>query len=79
MLSNISIQSADTPRLLLDVGRLGINIERMRSRTVRLGVKLRPHLKSAKSVDVARLAIDPPDGRIAVSTLKEAEYFADAG
>ena len=79
MSTNTSIESADTPRLLLDVGRLDVNIDRMRSRTAQLGVKLRPHLKSAKSVDVALRASDPRDGRIAVSTLKEAEYFADAG
>lgn len=78
MSSNTSIASADTPRLLLDVRKLGVNIERMKARAAQLGVTLRPHLKTAKSVDVARLATDPGEGRIAVSTLKEAEYFADA-
>src|SRR3546814_14229662 len=40
------------------------------------GVRLRPHLKTAKSIDVARLVTAGP---ITVSTLKEAEMFAEAG
>jgi D-serine deaminase-like pyridoxal phosphate-dependent protein len=44
-----------------------------------LGVGLRPHLKTLKSIDAARLAIDPAHGGIAVSTLREAEHFAGHG
>ena len=51
----------------------------MRARARDLGVKLRPHLKTAKSFDVAGLATDADDPRITVSTLREAEYFAAAG
>ena len=36
---------------------------------------LRPHLKTAKSIDVARLALADNFGGIAVSTLNEASYF----
>jgi D-serine deaminase-like pyridoxal phosphate-dependent protein len=43
------------------------------------GVKLRPHMKTAKSMDVARIALDGNFGGITVSTLKEAEYFAGHG
>jgi D-serine deaminase-like pyridoxal phosphate-dependent protein len=39
------------------------------------GVPLRPHLKTAKSIDVARLATAGQPGGITVSTLAEAEYF----
>ncbi len=67
------------PCLVLDRTRLNVNIARMRTRASQLGVTLRPHLKSAKSVDVARLAVCALNGRIAVSTLKEADYFANAG
>ncbi len=41
-----------------------------------LGVSLRPHMKTAKSVEVARLA---GSRAITVSTLAEAEYFASHG
>ncbi|RYD45356.1 MAG: hypothetical protein EOP63_01870 [Sphingomonadales bacterium] len=68
-----------TPRLLLDADRLAGNAERMRVRCDALGVTLRPHLKTAKSIDVARVAADGGQGPITVSTLAEAEHFAAAG
>lgn len=68
-----------TPRLLLDADRLERNAARMRARCDDLGVILRPHLKTAKSADVARVAHDGTQGPITVSTLAEAEYFAAAG
>ena len=67
----------ETPSLLLDRNRLVSNCQRMQQRMQGLGVKLRPHMKTAKSADVARLAAS--SGAITVSTLKEAEYFAEAG
>ena len=45
----------------------------------RLGVPLRPHMKTAKSIDVARLALPGQPGGITVSTLAEAEYFCSHG
>lgn len=69
----------DTPRLILDAARLDRNAERMRARCADLGVTLRPHLKTAKSIDVARVAAGGEQGPITVSTLAEAEYFAAAG
>jgi D-serine deaminase-like pyridoxal phosphate-dependent protein len=69
----------ETPCLLLDRARLDRNAERMRARCALLGVDLRPHLKTAKSVDVARVASGGAIGSITVSTLAEAAYFAAAG
>src|SRR3546814_16607974 len=67
----------ETHALLLHRGRLDRNHERMRTHRARVpGVRLRPHLKTAKSIDVARLGTAGP---ITVSTLKEAERFAEAG
>jgi D-serine deaminase-like pyridoxal phosphate-dependent protein len=43
------------------------------------GVTLRPHLKTAKSAEVARMATAGEAGGITVSTLAEAEYFSDHG
>jgi D-serine deaminase-like pyridoxal phosphate-dependent protein len=40
---------------------------------------LRPHLKTAKSIEVGRMAVEGHDGRITVSTLAEARYFAKGG
>ena len=64
-----------TPCLLLDRAKLERNLSRMRARLKRLGVTPRPHLKTAKCIDVARLALDGEAGGITVSTLGEAEYF----
>ncbi len=51
----------------------------MTQRFAGTGVALRPHMKTAKSIDVARIALKDNFGGITVSTLKEAEYFADNG
>ncbi len=69
----------ETPRLLLDQDRLERNAARMRGRCAALGVVLRPHLKTAKSVEVARTAGGGAPGPVTVSTLAEAEYLAAAG
>ncbi|HSI61428.1 MAG TPA: DSD1 family PLP-dependent enzyme [Ideonella sp.] len=68
-----------TPCLVLDAERMDRNIARLRARLDGLGVSLRPHLKTAKSVDVARRVMSSPAGPATVSTLMEAEQFASAG
>lgn len=68
-----------TPALILDRVRLQTNLDRMAARAAHLGVHLRPHMKTAKCVEVARLATDGQPGGITISTLAEAEYFARAG
>ena len=73
-----TLLTLETPRLILDLDRLERNCAAMRARCDALGVALRPHLKTAKSVDVARIATNGAGG-ITVSTLKEAEHFASAG
>jgi D-serine deaminase-like pyridoxal phosphate-dependent protein len=74
-----SFQSLETPSLLLDISRLERNAALMQERCAKLGVALRPHLKTSKSLDVARIATADKFGPITVSTLKEAEYFARGG
>ena len=68
-----------TPCLVLDRGILQRNIDVMARAVARHGVPLRPHMKTAKSIDVARLALAGQPGGITVSTLAEAEYFAAHG
>lgn len=74
-----SLASLRTPALLLDLATLGSNVDRMKRHISRLGSRLRPHLKTAKSIDVARLLIEGANPGISVSTLREAEYFLDHG
>jgi D-serine deaminase-like pyridoxal phosphate-dependent protein len=68
-----------TPALLLDAAKMRANIARMNAAVRRHGVQLRPHLKTAKSVEVAREMAAGWSGAVTVSTLKEAEAFAAAG
>jgi D-serine deaminase-like pyridoxal phosphate-dependent protein len=55
------------------------NVARLRARLAPLGVSLRPHLKTAKSIEVARRVMTSPEGPATVSTLMEAQRFAAAG
>jgi len=75
----MNLDQIDTPALILDKSRLARNTAAMTARVRDLGVDLRPHLKTAKSADVARLALDGNFGGLAVATLREAEYFFDNG
>ena len=76
----MSLESLETPCLLLDLAVMETNARRFLDIAKRHGVILRPHLKTAKSIEVARRVTDPEAGSpITVSTLAEAEYFAGAG
>jgi threo-3-hydroxy-D-aspartate ammonia-lyase len=69
-----------TPALILDRSRLEANAARMRARVRELGVTLRPHVKTSKSIDVLKvLAGGTTDIPITVSTLAEARYFLAHG
>ena len=68
-----------TPCLLLDEPRMMANIARIHGRLAGTGVAYRAHLKTAKSVEVARRQMTGPHGPAMVSTLKEADIFAGAG
>lgn len=74
-----TLQDPETPCLVLDAERMERNVARLRARLTDLGVGLRPHLKTCKSVEVARRVMASPSGPATVSTLKEAAHFAAAG
>lgn len=74
-----ALAALPTPSLLLEERRLLRNVARMRAHLGALGVPLRPHLKTPKSVDVARRVLTGGSGPATVSTLREAEVFAAAG
>lgn len=68
-----------TPSLVLDERRMLRNIDRLETHLRALAVPLRPHLKTCKSVDIARRMLADGTGPATVSTLREAEVFAAAG
>jgi D-serine deaminase-like pyridoxal phosphate-dependent protein len=75
----MNLADLPTPCLVLDRSVLTRNIEVMASTLSRLGVPLRPHMKTAKCIEVARLATAGQPGGITVSTLAEAQYFVSHG
>ena len=74
-----SLAELDTPAALVDEPRLDRAIARMQQRMDSLGVKLRPHVKTAKCIEVARRQRAAGARGITVSTLKEANEFFAAG
>lgn len=68
-----------TPALLLDRRKLQANADRMRNRVAQLGVALRPHVKTSKSIDVLRVLSGGAEIPVTVSTLAEASYFFARG
>src|SRR5437764_12965646 len=73
------LKDLPTPCLLLDLCRFERNVLRLKSRLERAGVAFRPHLKTAKSIEVARRVMSAPRAAAMVSTLREAEYYASHG
>lgn len=75
----MELQTLKTPSLILDATRVRRNAARMSSRIKEFGATLRPHVKTHKCVEVARLQTQGHAGGITVSTLAEARAFASQG
>ncbi|MFI6358820.1 DSD1 family PLP-dependent enzyme [Streptomyces sp. NPDC050743] len=74
-----TLADPDTPFAVVDVHTMRRNIARLKARADRLAVTLRPHVKTAKSLDAAALLHSGTPCPVTVSTLAEAEAFADGG
>ena len=68
-----------TPAALVDLDTLQRNCRRMAEKATRLGVRLRPHVKTHKCPRIAQMQVQGHFGGITVSTLAEARTMADAG
>ena len=68
-----------TPYLEIDAARMQANILRIAHLAATRGVVLRPHVKTHKCLEIARLQVAAGAGGISVATLGEAEVFVDAG
>lgn len=69
----------DTPYLVVDVDVLEANLAAMAAHARALGVALRPHAKTHKSIDIARRQLAHGAVGLTVATVAEAEIFAAAG
>lgn len=70
---------AETPFALVDRAKVERNIARLGDHLGGLGVALRPHVKTTKALEPTSMVFGGGTGPITVSTLAEAEFFADAG
>ncbi len=75
----MNIADLDTPSLIVDCDRMESNIAAMQARCDSLGVALRPHVKTHKVPEIARLQLQAGAVGIACQKVTEAEVFADAG
>lgn len=75
----MNLARLQSPCAIVDLDILERNAEVMITRACRLGVALRPHVKTHKCVEAARLQLGHLPARITVSTLAEARFFAEAG
>ena len=78
-MSGTGALSIATPALVIDDDTLQANIERLASFAGLQGLALRPHVKTHKSIEIARRQIAAGAVGITVATLSEAEVFAAAG
>lgn len=78
-IKTMNISTLKTPAFLVDLPQLRTNAEKMLARAKQQGVKFRPHVKTHKVAQLARIQHGGSVGPITVSTLAEAHVFAKAG
>jgi D-serine deaminase-like pyridoxal phosphate-dependent protein len=74
-----ALAELDTPTLVVDLDALRRNIEAMAVVARGAGVRLRPHTKTHKCPEIARMQVEAGAFGITVAKLGEAEVMADAG
>ena len=74
-----AVDDLPTPAVLVDLDRVERNITAMAERARAAGVKLRPHAKTHKVLEIARLQRAAGAAGLTVAKTSEAEVFADAG
>jgi D-serine deaminase-like pyridoxal phosphate-dependent protein len=74
-----AVDTLPTPAVLVDLDRVERNIAAMAERARAAGVKLRPHAKTHKVLEIARLQRAAGAAGLTVAKTSEAEVFAGAG
>jgi len=79
-LKGMKLEEIQTPCLLIDYETFKLNVEKMRSFTHKNNIKLRPHAKMHKSVEVAKYQLQYGNASgICCQKLSEAEVFVRSG
>ncbi len=76
---NSPIQDLKTPGPILEIARVRSNAARMSEIVNKFGVRLRPHIKTHKCIEIAKIQTAGHSGAVTVSTLAEARAFAANG
>lgn len=71
--------ATDTPEIVVDLDRVRANVLRTAAMARDAGVSIRPHTKTHKLPQIARLQLDAGAVGVQVAKLGEAEVMADAG
>lgn len=74
-----SLEDLETPAVVVDLDVLERNVARMAERARAHGVRLRPHAKTHKTVEIARRQIEAGAVGLSLAKTAEAEVFAAAG
>ncbi|HLI09549.1 MAG TPA: DSD1 family PLP-dependent enzyme [Ktedonobacteraceae bacterium] len=74
-----SLDTLDTPAMIVDLDLMEGNIARLMARFRELNVHVRPHLKTVKSPDLARILLRAGASGGCVAKVSEAEVMAQAG
>lgn len=75
----MNLYDLDTPALIVDLDRLEQNIRSMAEIAKAGGKSLRPHTKTHKTPEIARMQVDAGAVGLTVAKLGEAEVLADHG
>jgi len=73
------ISDVDTPALLVNYDRLRANLDRMAHLARNADLRLRPHTKTHKTVEIAKMQLAAGASGITVAKIGEAQVMADAG
>ncbi len=76
---NLNKEDLDTPSLLVDLAIMEKNMKRMADFARECGVNLRPHAKTHKVPEIAKLQLEAGSSGVCLQKLSEAEVFASQG
>ena len=74
-----AINLIDTPCLIVDMDLVDRNIESMFSKFRQKGINVRPHLKTVKNPELAKMFLAAGASGVCVAKLSEAEVMVEAG
>ena len=75
----MQMETIKTPSLIVDFERMKRNAKGIANRAKELNVNLRPHVKTHRCLEIAKIQTEKTFGGIMASTLSEAHFFSKNG